>query len=289
MNNRWRKHIECNECNESKRKVVDNRKAEQSCKLNQIHWWWKQLWRLRLWGDARHEYHAKIENGTKKELHVLKQQLKEEHEAAQTDEWGTIGTGVVVGATCTHGWNYARTSFRYIPKTSTEWTWWAVLSITYKGFNNMHVIVRMHAIQPIHHAHQGEDKKQVELELNMYFSKLMPMTTNTHLKIEINTMHECVTGSATPKKTMCMQKYELDEGATPMHLDAMEARIFFNKMSPWGACTPSRTNKLGINSPPSPSKACQRIGLITTNWVLVMSCMACSSHLVSHEYMCIVM
>ena len=31
---------------------------------------------------TRHEDHTKIENGTKKELHVLKQQFKEEHEAA---------------------------------------------------------------------------------------------------------------------------------------------------------------------------------------------------------------
>ena len=31
---------------------------------------------------VRHEDHAKIENGTNKELHVLKQQLREEHEAA---------------------------------------------------------------------------------------------------------------------------------------------------------------------------------------------------------------
>lgn len=30
---------------------------------------------------TRHEDHVKIENGTKKELHVLKQQLKEEHDA----------------------------------------------------------------------------------------------------------------------------------------------------------------------------------------------------------------
>ena len=35
---------------------------------------------------ARHEGSAKTENGTKNELHVLKQQLKEEHEATQTEE-----------------------------------------------------------------------------------------------------------------------------------------------------------------------------------------------------------
>ena len=35
---------------------------------------------------ARHEGHAKTENGMKKELHVPKEKLKEEHEAAQTNE-----------------------------------------------------------------------------------------------------------------------------------------------------------------------------------------------------------
>ena len=49
----------------------------------------------------------------------------------------------------------------------------------------MHVIVCMHATQPIQHTHQGKDKKQVQLELNMYFDKLMHMTTNTPLKISV--------------------------------------------------------------------------------------------------------
>ena len=33
-----------------------------------------------------HEDRVKVEDGTKKELHVLKQQPKEEHEVAKTDE-----------------------------------------------------------------------------------------------------------------------------------------------------------------------------------------------------------
>ena len=52
---------------------------------------------------VRHEDLAKIENGTKKEFHVMKQQLKEEHEAAQTDKPVLVGTGTTVGATCTYG------------------------------------------------------------------------------------------------------------------------------------------------------------------------------------------
>jgi len=78
----------------------------------------------------------------------------------------------------------------------------------------MHVIVRTHAIQ---HIHQGKDKTQVQLEPNGYFGKLMHMTTNTHLKINMDTTHQCASGLAAPKKTMCMLADELDEGAEPMH------------------------------------------------------------------------
>ena len=74
-----------------------------------------------------------------------------------------------------------------------------------------------HAIQPIQHTHQGEDKKQVQLELNMYFGKLMCMTTNTHLKISMDTMYQCVAGSTTPKKTMRMLADELNEGVESKH------------------------------------------------------------------------
>ena len=81
----------------------------------------------------------------------------------------------------------------------------------------MHVIVRMHAFQPIQHTHQGEDKKQVQLELNMYFGKLMHMTTNTHLKISMDTMLKCVFGAAAPKKTMRILADELDKVSKPMH------------------------------------------------------------------------
>ena len=81
----------------------------------------------------------------------------------------------------------------------------------------MHVIVHMHEIPPIWHTHRGEDKKQVRLELNMYFDKLMHMVTNTHLEINIDIMHQCVVSSTVPKKTMHMLEDELDEWAEPMH------------------------------------------------------------------------
>jgi len=82
----------------------------------------------------------------------------------------------------------------------------------------MHVIEHAHEIQPIQHTPQGEDKKKVQLELNMYFGKLMHMTTNTHLKFSMDTMHQCVAGLATPKKTTRMLAYKLDEGVEPMHV-----------------------------------------------------------------------
>ena len=80
----------------------------------------------------------------------------------------------------------------------------------------MHVVERLHAIQPIQHTHQVEDKKQVQLGLNMYFGKLMHMSTSTHLKINTDTINQCVVGSTTPKKTMHMLVDELDEGVEPM-------------------------------------------------------------------------
>ena len=60
----------------------------------------------------------------------------------------------------------------------------------------MHVIVCMHAILPIWHTHRGKDKKQVWLELNMYFDKFMCMVTQKHLEISRNTMHQYVVGIA---------------------------------------------------------------------------------------------
>jgi len=144
----------------------------------------------------------------------------------------------------------------------------------------MHVIVCVFAIQPIQHTHQGEDKNQVQLELNMYFGKLIRMTTSTHLKINMETMHQCVSDSVAPKKTTHMLANELDERGETDALFKTEARVFFSKMSPRGAYTPSHTTKLGISSPPSPSRACQRVCLIIENRVSVMSCKACSSHVV---------
>lgn len=89
--------------------------------------------------------------------------------------------------------------------------------IACKGFRSMNVIQCTHGIQPIQHTHQGKDEKQVQPGLNMYFGKLMCMTTSTHLKINMFTMHQCVSDSTIPKETMHMLADELDEGVKPMH------------------------------------------------------------------------
>jgi len=57
------------------------------------------------------------------------------------------------------------------------------------------------------------------------------MTTITHWKIDIDTMNQCVSSLAGPKKTMHMLADELDRGATTMHPVAMEVRVHFSKMS----------------------------------------------------------
>ena len=115
----------------------------------------------------------------------------------------------------------------------------------------MHVIVRTHEIPPIWHTHRGKDKKQVQLDLNMYFNKLMRTTTSTCLEINADTMHQHVVGPVVTKNTMHMLLDELDGGAISVYPDATEARFRFSKMSSLSAWTPSWMNKLGINSPPS--------------------------------------
>ena len=78
----------------------------------------------------------------------------------------------------------------------------------------------------------------------------MCMTTNTHQKINTDTIHQFVFGLSTYKKTTPVLADELDGGAIPMNLDAMEARVLLNKISPWGACTVGRYDwySLGRNT-----------------------------------------
>ncbi len=90
----------------------------------------------------------------------------------------------------------------------------------------------------------------------MYFNKLMHMVTRTHMDISTDTMHQYVVGSVAAKKIICMLSDELDREAISVYPDAMEARVRFSKMSPLIARTPSRTTKLGISSPHSPSQGC---------------------------------
>ena len=122
-----------------------------------------------------------------------------------------------------------------------------MLLITCNGFSSMQVIMRTHATLLIQHTHQGEYKKKAQLKLNKYFIKVMHMTTNAHLKINTNTMHQFVVDLIAPKKNMHMLEDKLEGGATHMHRDAMVARVHFSKMSSWSTCTPSWMTKLGIN------------------------------------------
>ena len=124
----------------------------------------------------------------------------------------------------------------------------------------MHVIVCTHVIPPVWHTHQGKDKKQVQLELNMYFDKLMLMATNTCLESSVDTMHQHVVSQVAPRMTMCMLSDKLDGGAISVYPDATEARVHFGKMSPLSAWTPTRTNKLGIKSPPSTMTRMSNLG-----------------------------
>ena len=150
-----------------------------------------------------------------------------------------------------------------------------------REFNSMYVIVHTHAFPPFWHTHRGEDKEQVRLEMNMYSNKLMWMTTSTCLEINIEIMKQHVVGPVAPKTTMHMLLDELDGGAISVYPNATEARVRFSKMSPLSA----QMNKFGICSPPSIITRISRVGLTKVVRVLVISCMACSSHFVSHGYM----
>jgi len=120
-----------------------------------------------------------------------------------------------------------------------------------REFSSMHVIVHTHAITPIWHTHWGEDKNQVQLELNMYFDKLMHMAMSTCLESSIDTMHQNIVDLVIPRTTMHMLVDELGREAISVHPDAMKVRVCFSKMSKLSARTPSRMTKLGISSPPS--------------------------------------
>jgi len=61
----------------------------------------------------------------------------------------------------------------------------------------------------------------------MYCNKLMHIVTSTHLKINVDTVHQYVAGLATLKMIMCMLSDELDRGAISMYPDAMEVRVRF--------------------------------------------------------------
>jgi len=115
----------------------------------------------------------------------------------------------------------------------------------------MHVIMCMHVIPPIWHTHWCEYKKQVRLELNTYFDKLMHMTISTCLEINAYSMHEHVTGLVASRITMHMLSDVFNGWAISVYPDATEARVCFKKMSPLSAQTPSRMTKLGISFPPS--------------------------------------
>ena len=155
MNNSWRQHTRSNECKRRLLTTHRRNKVASSRRLNDDE---------RNFGDLGYEVmvwhgdHAKTENGTKNELHVMKQQLNEKHEAAQTDKWVASGTGTTMGTTCTHGWNCAPTGYRSIPASGTEKTWWVVMLRKCKGFFSMHVIVHTHVIH--WHTHRREDKER---------------------------------------------------------------------------------------------------------------------------------
>ena len=91
----------------------------------------------------------------------------------------------------------------------------------------MEVIVHTHAIPSLGTLTQVKTKKQVRLELDLCFDKLMHIATSPNFPISADIMHKYVAGPATLKTTMHMLSYELDRGAQVVYSDVMEARVKF--------------------------------------------------------------
>lgn len=169
-----------------------------------------------------------------------------------------------------------------------EQTGWAMMSITCKGIEE-HVCHYAHTCDPTHlHTHQGKDKKKVWLKLKMHFNKSMCMITGTHLKINTDTMHQYVSGLAALKTMMHILSNELDRGSILVYSNETEVRVFFQKDVTIECMNTIMDDQIlaSVHHHQS-SQGCWRVGLTTTVQLLVMSCMAFSSHFLSHGYMCI--
>ena len=76
---------------------------------------------------------------------------------------------------------------------------------------------------------EAKIKAEVRLEQDSYFDKLMRITTSADLATNVETMHQYVAGLVALKTMMRMLSDELDRGAKAMYLDAIEARLRFQK------------------------------------------------------------
>ena len=84
----------------------------------------------------------------------------------------------------------------------------------------MDVIAHMQAIPSIGTITEAKSKKQVQLELDMYFDELMHIATGTNLEINANTMRQYVASPFSLKNIMHTLSDKLDRGAKSMYLDA---------------------------------------------------------------------
>lgn len=70
-----------------------------------------------------------------------------------------------------------------------------------------HACFWAHAYNPTHSTHSPRQRQEAS----------PTMDERAHLKISTDTLHQCVSSSTVPKKTMRMLADDLDEGAEPMH------------------------------------------------------------------------
>ena len=146
-------------CHKCKRRVVDNTETKQSCKLKKIHLWWKQLWRLRLWGDGTTRGSHEVRERNREGFSCADVATQGRTGAAQTKEWIVVGTCTIGGETCINGWNYTHTSYRSILAVGVEQTRCEVMLIACKGIQQ-HACHCVHACDRNHLSHSSRQRQE---------------------------------------------------------------------------------------------------------------------------------
>ena len=96
-------------------------------------------------------------------------------------------------------------------------------------FRSLDVIVRMKNIPSIGTLAQAMRKNQVMLKVDMYIEQLMHKAASDDLQLSTKNMQKYIGGPTTVKIVLHKLQDELDKGFRTIYLEAMEARVRFDK------------------------------------------------------------